>query len=82
MLELNTEFKIGDVLKPKIDNTNKIRLHVVEVKTITCVAGTQTLYGCRVYASAYKKDPPAITLSLTFFNEVEVEKWKEDKPAE
>ncbi len=75
----DSKFEIGDVLKSKLDNTGLVKFHVVEVTTITCVAGTQFLYGCRIQTQQHKTSAPAFTAHLFPINEIELEKWPEDK---
>lgn len=74
-----TKFKVGDVLKPVLDNTNRIKLHVIEILRQTCPSMIeQTIYRCRTHTQIQSKlDPAAISRNLFDFNEIEVELWKE-----
>ena len=75
---IKPKFSVGDVLKLVLDDTGLVKLHVVEIKTITCPSKiAQVQYGCRVHTQHYKKSPPAITRNLFDFNEIEVENFKE-----
>ena len=73
---VETKYHVGDILKPVIDDTTLIRFHVVEIRTITCIVGTQVIYVCRIHTVRYKGETPMLTLHLTEFNEVEVELWE------
>ena len=69
------KYSVGDVLKPILDDTGLIKLHVVEVRTQQCPAMTiQYSYHCRVHTQEYHKAPASMTKSLFDFNEIEVEK--------
>lgn len=74
------KFDVGDVVKPKLDDTGKIKLHIIEVRTQKCAAGIeQVTYLCRFHATSFKGDPASITRNLFDLNEMEVEKWVEPK---
>ncbi len=79
--KVEPKFGVGDVLKPAIDNNGLVRLHVIEVHTQSCVAGTQIKYLCRVYSSQFADEASQykITRDYFLFNEMEVEKWTKNK---
>lgn len=73
---IEPKFDVNDVLKPIMDDTNKIRLHVVEVTMQKCPANiNQVRYLCRMWSSRFKGDAPGISPGLISFNEIEVEKF-------
>ena len=74
-----TKFEIGEILKSKIDDTGLCKYHVIEIDTITCPAGTQICYGCRIHTRLHKQEPWGVTPALFKMNEIEVEKWPEEK---
>ena len=72
------KYKIGQVLKPIIDTSNNVRLHVVAVSTLdvgTC--GLQIGYRCRVYTKPFTGGTPSATKNLFEFEEMEVEPFPE-----
>lgn len=71
------KYSINDVLRPKLDSTGLVKLHVVGVKTLELASGFEISYQCRVYTERFKGSPPAIPASLFEFYEPEVEEWKE-----
>lgn len=74
------KFKVGDVLAPVMEETDLIKMHVIEVITQTCPANIEQIkYICRVHVKPFKgsTQPAAILKNLFDFNEIEVELWKE-----
>ena len=70
------KFDVGDVLKPVLDDTCKIKFHVIEVLTQKCPAGIeQVKYLGRFHTTQFHGDPASITRNLFEVNEIEVEKW-------
>ncbi len=71
------KFKPGDVLKHVLEETDLVKLHVIEVTTQTCPAKImQVKYVCRVLTKAYKNSSASISRVLYEFNEIEVELWE------
>ncbi len=69
------KFKVGDVLKPVIDDTLLVKCHVIQVQTVACSMNAQIFYHCRVHTKQYKDAPASITCKCIAFNEIEVELW-------
>ena len=72
---ITPKFKVGDVLKPVLDDTGLVKAHVVEIQTHTCSKNSQIFYHCRLYTKPYKDAPPSLTYKYIAFNEIEVEAW-------
>ena len=76
MAERTTKFKVGDILKPTIDDTGLIKLHVNEVHIQLCYSGIEQVhYLCRVWVKAFKSSVPQTISRLIEFSEIEVETW-------
>ncbi len=74
---ITPKFKVGDVLKPVLDETGLIKCHVAEILIQVCPAGIEQItYACRVHTQVYKSSPASITAKYIRFNEIEVEKWE------
>ncbi len=68
------KYKIGQVLKPIIDESNNVRLHVVAITTLEVgTSGKQIGYRCRVYTNQFVGGTPSATKALFGFEEMEVE---------
>jgi hypothetical protein len=76
-MKIDNKFQIGEILKAKIDDTGNTKYHVVEIKTLTCPAGTQIYYHCRIHVNQDDKRW-AVTDKLWKLNEIELEKWPEN----
>lgn len=78
------KFKVGDVLKPVLDDTGLIKCHVAEILTQVCSAGIEQItYLCRVHTQHYKGTPASITREYYRMGEFEVEVWQAvEKPLE
>ena len=71
------KFKVGDVLSPIIEETDLVKLHVLEVLTQKCAGGIEQIhYLCRVHSKHYKGSAGVFTKSSFSLNEIEVELWK------
>ena len=69
------KFDVGDVLGLVLDDTGKIKLHVIEVHAQKCPAGIEQIrYSCRVHVTRFKGDAATVTSHLFDFNEMEVRK--------
>ncbi len=72
---IEPKFKVGNVLKPIMDDTGLIKCHVIEIQTLTCPGGAQVTYFCRIHTQAYKDSPASITSKFFQMNEIELEPW-------
>lgn len=59
-MEIQTEYKVGDLLETKYSDygpKHMIAYEVAEIITVTCLAGTQVYYRCRaiVFKLGYEK---------------------------
>ena len=76
---IEPKFKVGDVLKPVLDDTGLIKCHIVEILTQVCPVGpegVQVTYSCRVHTKSYKSSPACVHPNTIRFHEFELEPWK------
>ena len=76
MMQVDNRFEIGEILKSNMDHKNQNPLHVIEIETLTCPAGTQIYYICRGHSRF--RDQYGFTPNTLKLNEIELEKWPED----
>ncbi len=76
------KFKVGDVLKPIVDDTGLLKAHVIEVQIQTCSRNAQIFYHCRLHTKPYKDAPASVTCKYIVFNEIELEEWRDMKSKE
>jgi len=71
------KFKVGDILSPILEETDLVKLHVLEVVIQKCNAGIEQIhYLCRVHTKQFRGSTGVFTKSLFPLNEIEVELWK------
>ena len=72
MEDVKPKFTVGQLLRPSVDETGLIILQVIEIRTMTCYAGTQIYYHCRVHTKGEPSGPASMTRILFEFSEIEV----------
>ena len=73
------KYNLNDVLAPILDDTGLVKLHVVEIMTITGKTSNAKLYHCRVYTTNFKGGAPVLSKDLIRFSEAELKLYKEPK---